>query len=353
MNNCLPNLNSKKIWIDFDNSPHVPLFLPIIEELRKRGNITLITARDAFETLGLLNIAGVPYTHVGKHCGKNLAMKLFGYLVRSAKLYHFAKKTRPSLALSHGARSQMQAASLLGIPIICMFDYEHTKSPISLPVTKFIIPDCIPDEQIKKKKLRYKAVVKYRGLKEDIYAHNFCPDSSFLKELNIDASKIVVTLRPPASQAHYHNPESDTLFNRLMDFLLANDDLQIIYVPRARFHPNYSSEFPESNNMIVPKQVLNGLNLIWYSDLVISGGGTMNREAAALGVPAYSIFQGKTGAVDQYLSEKGKLVFIKDLDDIKKIKLQKRERSIFKPQKNEKLINLIVEEILAVAKDER
>jgi predicted glycosyltransferase len=341
--------NGKKVWIDLDNSPHVLLFLPIIEELQKRGNTTLITARDAFETLGLLNIAGVKYIRVGKHCGKNLALKLLGYLIRSVKLYYLAKKTRPSFALSHGARSQMQAASLLGIPIICMFDYEHTEGPVNLRVTKFMIPDCIPDEEIDKKGLRYKTVVKYPGLKEDIYTHNFNPDPNILRQLNVDSSKVIVTVRPPASQAHYHNSASDTFISRLMDFLLPRNDVQIIYIPRTRFHANYSSEFFGSNNLIMPKQILNGLNLIYHSDLVISGGGTMNREAAALGVPAYSIFQGKTGAVDRYLSEKGRLVLIKNVEDIKKIKIQKRERPISKPEKNVKLINMIVEEIMSVA----
>ena len=43
----------------------------------------------------------------------------------------------------------------------------------------------------------------------------------------------------------------------------------------------------------------------------------MNREAAALGVPVYSIFRGTTGAVDKYLEEEGRLTMLKSVEDVK------------------------------------
>src|SRR5262249_55282727 len=158
------------------------------------------------------------------------------------------------------------------------------------------------------------------------------PDPSLIAELGLSSANVIVTVRPPATEAHYHNPESETLFVHLMEFLLAKENVQSVLLPRnARqvewirtIHP----EWFKDSRLVIPRAALDGLNLLFHSDLVVSGGGTMNREAAALGVPVYSIFRGQIGAVDRYLEKEGLLVLIETSCDIqKKIKLQRRDKS--------------------------
>lgn len=172
----------------------------------------------------------------------------------------------------------------------------------------------------------------YSGIKEDVYVPSFRPDPSILQQLSLQDGDILAVIRPPASEAHYHNPESDKLFRRVVDFLGSKPGVRMIILPRNekiqkdlifKTWPIWCKE----KKIIVPDQVVDGLNLIWHSDLVISGGGTMNREAAALGVPVYSIFRGVHGAVDKYLAEHGRLVMIESYDDVvSRIQLAKRHR---------------------------
>ena len=181
-------------------------------------------------------------------------------------------------------------------------------------------PRLINDPDIAKEFKR--GVWRYSGLKEDVYVSSFRPDSSILRKLKLKEEDIVATIRPPATEAHYHNPESEKLFFAVVEFLGSNSDVRMVILPRnektqrdlvyATWH-----KWCDEGKIIVPDQVLNGLDLIWHSDFVVSGGGTMNREAAALGVPVYSIFRGKIGAVDRYLAEKGRLILIETAEDVR------------------------------------
>jgi len=145
----------------------------------------------------------------------------------------------------------------------------------------------------------------------------------------LDEGSLLVTLRPPATEAHYHNPESDKLLDATLQLLGSRPDTKVVILPRtkqqeAELRRVWTSMF-EAGRFIVPAEVVDGLDLIWHSDLVISGGGTMNREAAALGVPVYSIFRGKIGAVDRYLADNGRLVLLENSDDIRtKIRFERR-----------------------------
>jgi predicted glycosyltransferase len=173
--------------------------------------------------------------------------------------------------------------------------------------------------------------MKYPGIKEDVYVPRFQPDSSINDQLNLKKDDLVVTLRPPANEAHYHNPESETLLEAVLECLGKRPNTKIILLPRnhrqeVSIRKSWAHLF-DSGEMMVPPSAVDGLNLIWHSDLVISGGGTMNREAAALGVPVYSIFRGKIGAVDRYLADVGRLVLIESAEEVRtKLVLQRRSR---------------------------
>jgi hypothetical protein len=319
----------KVVWIDLDNTPHVPFFKPIIRELTKRGHQVRLTARDAFQVCELAEASGLVFKRVGKHYGKNTWAKVAGLLYRSAELAPSAFLPRPDLALSHGSRSQVLLAKLLGIPTVMIDDYEHSRY---LPLTKatwFILPEAIPDGVYPHRQDR---VLRYSGIKEDVYAPEFKPDPAMLKELGLTIEDLVVTIRPPATEAHYHSTESDRLFAAVMKLVLETPGAKAVMLPRNKKQEmdmrKQSPEWFAGSKVIVPGKALNGLNLLWYSDLVVSGGGTMNREAAALGVPVYSIFRGKPAAVDARLQQDGRLILVESTEAApKKILMHRRDKS--------------------------
>jgi predicted glycosyltransferase len=339
---------SKSIWIDLDNTPHVPFFKPIIEELEKRGHPVRLTARDAFQVCDLARTMGLNCRSVGRHYGKSSILKIAGWISRAVQLLPIIWRDRPALAVSHGARSQLLLANFLGIPTVAFDDYEHSKvAPLSRPKW-LIVPEAIPREALSGSADR---ILHYSGIKEDVYASDFKPDSNILEQIGLDQRRIIVTVRPPATEAHYHNPESEVLFSRFMDRATANPDLQLILLPRNGaqeiFMRKNSPSWFDTGQVIVPK-ALDGLNLLWHSDLVVSGGGTMNREAAALGVPVYSVFRGRLGAVDQQLVREGRLLVMKSVEDVDQIPLTRRSKGDTRELKSNVTLRQIVEHVEAI-----
>lgn len=318
----------RNIWIDLDNSPHVPFFKPIIDELRSRGYPVTVTARDCFQVCGLADMAGMTYRRIGKHYGKHKVFKALGLAVRAAQTLPTVLRERPAVAVSHGSRTQQIVATVLRIPNIMIFDYEHATALSMFPPDVVIVPEVIADSAIR---FRSSRVFKYPGIKEDVYVPGFRPERGLRAALGIRESDVLVTIRPPASEAHYRSPESDRLFSATVEAMAAADRVRMVMLPRnERQAERIRQEWPAlcaAGKILIPEHVVDGLNLIWNSDVVISGGGTMNREAAALGVPVYSIFRGTTGAVDRYLAESGRLTLLETVADVQtKIQLVSRVR---------------------------
>ena len=184
--------------------------------------------------------------------------------------------------------------------------------------TFMMTPEIIPFNEPMRKARR---VLQYPGIKEDVYVPEFKPDPSIKSRLGLDDRNLVVVVRPPASEAHYHNHKSDELFTATIEFLGHTPDVQVIVLPRNhRQGDSVRKAWPAwfaAGKLSIPQHPEDGLNVMWHSDLVISGGGTMNREAAALGIPVYSIFCGEIGAVDRYLSDSGRLVLIESPEDLR------------------------------------
>jgi len=343
-----------RIWVDLCHIPHVPFFVPQIRELNRLGYETIITVRDSFQICELSDLAGVKYHKIGRHYGKRTLMKGVGLLIRAMQLYWFARKRNFSIAVSHTSPFQILAASLLGIPCITFTDYEHSSMAIFYKIaTRVATPECIPDEAFGSKGVALNKVIKYPGLKEDVYVEDFEPNKALLDELQIDPHTIVVTIRPAATEAHYHNPESEQLFSAVMGYLLEKGDVTVVILPRTlkergEIQSVYGSH---ADRIVIPQRAISGLNLMWHSDLVISGGGTMNREAAALGVPVYSIFRGPIGAVDRFLTTTGRLHFIETPSDVHKIKVEKRKPGTFHPSPKQNLKSFLVKEIISTASD--
>ena len=341
---------NKTIWIDMDNSPHVPFFKPIIAELERRGYSVMVTARHCFQTCELADLAGLRYQRIGHHYGRNMVMKLVGLVIRSLQMMPLILRNKPDLAVSHGSRSQHLISFLLRLPVIDILDYEHAKLMPLVNFERIVVPDVIPAEAIP---IAPERVLKYPGIKEDVYVPGFVPDPALLAYLGITKDKIVITIRPPATEAHYRSAESDVLFDKTIEFLAEKEDACLVMVPRNDSQKAWiEGRWPRlcsDGKILFPKKVVDGLNLIWNSDLVISGGGTMNREAAALGVPVYSIFRGKTGAVDRYLAANGRLVLLETAADVQsKIKVERRQRNSQQCDTSSKALDAIVDGIVSV-----
>ena len=346
----LSKMNKKKIWIDLDNSPHVPLFDPIIKELEKLNYQVVLTARDCSQTCGLADLYKLNYKRIGRHYGKHKIAKLAGLLVRSMELSPEVVREKPAIALSHGSRSQHLLAFMLGIPTIIMLDYEHVKMLPFFRSTWIIMPEAIPTNAIKFDKNH---VIQYPGIKEDVYVPNFIPNPEIKKELGLNTGDLIATIRPPATEAHYHNPESEELFAAAINFLGNIQKVRMVLLPRndqqMSFITDTWADWCSNRKIIIPDHVIDGLNLLWYSDFVISGGGTMNREAAALGVPVYSIFRGKIGAVDRYLSDTGRLTLLTTVEEVRtKIIVAPHDRPGKPEHINNAVLKSIVEGIIEV-----
>jgi predicted glycosyltransferase len=232
-----------------------------------------------------------------------------------------------------------------------IMDYEHSKTPAIVRPRWEIVPEVLLSENLHAKSRE--RIRKYRGIKEDVYAPEFKPDSSLRQQLNLGDKDVIVTVRPPATEAHYHNPESEILFIEFMERVMATGGVKAVLLPRNKAQEAHiratKPAWFAGDKVIVPKQAVDGLNLLWHSDLVVSGGGTMNREAAALGIPVYSIFRGKSGAVDRNLQKQGKMVLIENTKEIHdKIILEARNRDITANQQPREALKDIVREIEAI-----
>jgi len=344
----------KKIWVDLDNSPHVPFFRPIIEELRNKDYELLITARDAYQVRELLEYYGVSGRIVGRHYGKLRVLKAVGTCWRALALVAAVRKEKPALAMSHGSRACLLASTLLGIPNITLADYEFVAKVPTVKPTWLMVPSVVPDEALS---LSGSKVMKYPGIKEDVYLSRFRPDLGLRKRLGVSPNALLVIVRPPATEAHYHNPESDGLLTEALRRFVGEADVTIILLPRnKRQETELRSVWVEdiaSGKILIPDHVEDGLNLIWNSDLVVSGGGTMNREAAAMGVPVYSIFRGKIGAVDHYLVDQGRLVLLETVEDIRtKIKAVPRKQSKQLSRANSPALETIVQSVVSILENQ-
>jgi uncharacterized protein len=334
----------RTVWIDLENTPHIPFFRPIIRELEQRGHTVVLTAREAFQTCEMATRFGLKYTKVGRHYGQNSVMKVLGLITRSIELLPFVVRERPLIGLSHGSRAQILLCNLLRIPTVLIMDYEHSRTPPMVRPKWEIVPAVISDDTLHctdRSRAR-----KYAGIKEDVYVPDFRPDRRILDDLGLH-ERTVVTVRPPATEAHYHNPEAELLFSTFMDRVCATDGIKAVLLPRnpaqrealARGFPHWF----HSGKVIIPETVVDGLNLLWHSDLAVSGGGTMNREAAALGVPVYSIFRGQMGAVDRSLVAQGRLVMIASPEEVvSRIPLIRRSRADAGPAPTSRALDDII-----------
>jgi predicted glycosyltransferase len=304
-----------RIWIDLTNSPHVLVMRPIIERLQADGHEVRVTARDFAQTIALCERFGIAHTEIGHHRGERLGAKAVGLASRSGALVRWARAEqraaggrRFDIALGHGSNDVSVAAALLRVPSSTMFDYEWAtvQHNVNCRLARaVVVPDAIPPERL----YRYGAKGKlrpYEGLKEEYYLADFEPGDAVLAELGLDSERPIVVVRTPPEVSLYHRFEND-LFAHVLERLreaAAEDGVQPVVLPRVDAQ---RAELTGVPGFVVPERAIDAQSLIAYADLVISAGGTMNREAVALGVPVYTTFEGRPGAVDERLIAEGRL----------------------------------------------
>jgi predicted glycosyltransferase len=316
-----------RIWIDLANSPHVPFFRSLANEFIQRKHEVVVTARDFAETVKLAAAAGFTPQVIGGHGGGNLSGKAGNLVQRALSLARWARGRKLDLALSHNSYSQILAARALSLKSITLMDYEHQPANhlAFRMASRIIVPRAFPEAALTRFGTSPGKVRRYEGIKEDVYLADFQPDPEFqqqLGRLGIEAGDVLVTVRPPASEALYHRFENE-LFDQLLERLCRTPSVKVVLLPRNDSQRGTYSARARAN-LIIPPSPIDGSNLIAHSDLVVSAGGTMNREAAALGIPAASVYLGEWAAIDEQLVQEGRLRRISRTDDVRDLPVQKK-----------------------------
>jgi uncharacterized protein len=304
-------------------SAHVLVFRPLINLLRERGDEVEITARDYAQTLQLLELHGLEAEVVGRHGGRSRVGKARSLTSRLHALKKWARPRNFDLALAHGSHELTITARRLGIPSATTHDYEFATLQHQLGMraaTKVVVPESIPVERLAKFGVKPPKLLRYPGLKEEYYLADFDPDPSVLELLGVDRDRVLVVLRPPPDVSLYHR-HSNPLFPQTLDYLGRLDHVQAAVLPRTEDQREFVRGL-DLPSVIAPATAVDAQSLIALADVVVSAGGTMNREAAALGVPVYTTYGGRLGGVDEELIREGRL---SPLTDPRALELRKRE----------------------------
>ncbi len=334
-----------RVWIDIDNAPHVQIFRPIISRLRERGATVEVTSRGRTFVPELLQAAGIEHTLISRGQPAGVFAKAGTLLGRTLSLARFAAGRRFDVAVGHGSRSLPPAARMAGVPNLTMFDYEHISTWLFRRFCdRILVPRVISDGG--NGALRHGPWRPFDGFKEEIYLAEFRPDPSIRARLGIAEDEILAVVRPPSRTAHYHDDRSAGILDAVIGRLAGRPGVRAVWLKRD---PKDAPPAWGAENILVPDSSLDGPSLLATADLAISGGGTMNREAALLGTPAYSIFTGAQGALDAELIRQGRLVQIRAPGDVERIELRRKSASD-RPPLNARLRDFVVDQIEDLAR---
>jgi uncharacterized protein len=322
-----------RVWVDLTNTAHVLVLRPMIEAIEADGHEVLLTARPLSHTVDLLNDWGHPYVAIGRHGGESRVGKAGAAAERTLKLIRFGRQQRFDCAIAHGSTDLPPACRVLRVPNTTMLDYEWASLQHGMNcrlATRVLAPQSIPPERLARLGAKPPKLVAYPGLKEEYYLSDFTPSEQVLTELGIDRSMTLCVLRTAPSYALYLRGAGDALLPRVLRRLSETEDVQTVVLSRT---PTEAERIADLglDRVIVPHRAADGRSLVALADVLVSGGGTMNREAAVLGTPAWSIFEGRLGGVDEMLVSEGRLQLLHDPGEIRLVKkptdsLEKRVR---------------------------
>ena len=311
-----------RVWIDMTASAHVLVFRPLIRLLEERGNEVEVTARDYAQTVQLLALHGIEAEVVGRHGGRSRLGKLRSLTGRLTALRRWARDRGFDIGLAHGSHELTMTARRLGIPSSTTFDYEFATLQHQLgcrAATRVVVPEAIPPGRLERYGVRPPKLVQYPGLKEEYYLADFEPDPEIVRTLAPDPEKVLVVVRTPPDVSLYHR-KSNPLFPQVLAYLGHHEGVTAVVLPRTEEQRTYVQTLALPS-VVVPETAVDAQSLIAFADLVVSAGGTMNREAAALGVPVYTTYGGRLGGVDEALIREGRL---RPLTDPRALELVKR-----------------------------
>jgi predicted glycosyltransferase len=319
--------DSRLIWIDFSTAPDPLFFRPIISRLTALGHRLWITAREYGETIEIATSCGFDIEVVGRHGGRSTAAKAAAIAQRAVVLAARARLRHPDLAVSFNSYAQAVACRLSGVPFVTLTDYEYQPANhLAFRLARtVIVPDGFDRGSLRRQGAPMSAVVAYPGLKEHVTLADFKPDPAFpaaLRVLGITEGQILVTMRPPATSSLYHRFAND-FFYTVVAHVASRRDVVVLVLPRYSAQAERIRQLGLAN-VIIPGRVLDGLNLVRSSDLVISAGGSMNREAVALGTPAATVFAGKMAGVDRKLIRDGTLAHLRSREDLDGLVVEKK-----------------------------
>ena len=313
-----------RVWVDLTNPAHVVVLRPLVELLESGGHEVTLTARPLSHTTELLDDWGHPYTAIGQHGGASRAGKALAAVSRTAQAFAFARGKGFDYGLAHGSTDLPPVGRVLGIPNTTMFDYEWARLQHELNcrlATRVLVPDAIPAERLALYGARPPKLVRYPGLKEEYYLADFEPDESVLGELGLDRERVIAVVRTAPSYALYLGGSENELLPRVLRRLL-DEGAQVVVLARTDEQRRTLRELDAG--LVVPERAVDGRSLAALADLVVSAGGTMIREAAVLGTPVWSIFEGRPGAVDEQLEREGRVRFLHDPAELVVAKATKR-----------------------------
>ncbi len=295
---------TRRVWIDVSNSPHVPLFEPVVARLRADGADVVITARDHAQTVPLATRAWPDVRVIGTESPAPRVGKAAALAGRALTLRRLARRERPDVALSHGSYAQAMAARAAGVPVVTMMDYEfQPANHLSFRLaSKVLVPAFFPPDALRHFGARRKAV-RYHGFKEQLYLGELQPDTSVLDELGLDPAQVIAVFRPPPEGALYHRGLPGR-FDELLDLALGTDGVQIVLLPRLR---TQAASYSGRSGIRVPERPVRAASLLALADLMVGGGGTMTRESALLGTPTCTVFAGRLAAADAELIRLGRI----------------------------------------------
>jgi uncharacterized protein len=318
-----------RVWVDISAPAHVLVLRPIIARLRAAGHEVEVTSREYTQTRELLELHGIDHTPIGRHGGASRARKLVRLMQRTPMMRRFGKRRDFDLAVAHGSYDLAMAARSLGIPEVNMHDYEFaiTQHRIACRLaSRVIFPDSVPAERLRRFGVGPEKLFQYPGLKEEYYLADFKPDPGVLERLGVDTRRVVVIVRPPPDVSLYHR-KANPLFGEVLSHLGGNPDVHAVVLPRTDAQRSHVGSLGLPS-VIVAERTVEAQSLVALADLVVSAGGTMNREAAALRTPVYTTFKGRLGGVDEALIRSGRL---RRLADPGTLTLEKRGAADGKP----------------------
>jgi len=308
-----------RIWVDLTNTAHVVVLRPLVERLEAAGHEVALTARPLSQTVDLLDDWGHPYTLLGRYGGATRAGKARAAAARVGAMIRYGRRHGPfACGLAHGSTDLPVVSRLLRIPNSTMFDYEWaaTQHHVNCRLAnRVLVPHAIPPERLARYGAKGSKLIRYPGLKEEYYLSDFEPDRGVLEELGVPGAEVLNVVRTAPSYALYLGGSETPMLARVLQRASADPRVHTVVLARTD-QQRADVRSLGLERVVVPDRTVDGRSLVALADVLVSAGGTMNREAAVLGTPVWSMFEGPLGGVDEQLVREGRLKLLQDAEAI-------------------------------------